>query len=57
MRERVQTLDQIQNYVGEYYSKEWIMKNVLMMSEEDVQTMQDQIAAEKEAGGGDDDEL
>jgi hypothetical protein len=33
------------------------MKNVLMMSEEDVQTMQDQIAAEKEAGGGDDDEL
>jgi hypothetical protein len=57
MRERVQTLDQIQNYVGEYYSKEWIMKNVLMMSEEDVQTMQDQIAAEKDAGGGDDDEL
>jgi len=56
MRERVQTLDQVQNYVGEYYSKEWIMKNILRMSEEDVQTMQDQITAEKEAGGGDDDD-
>jgi len=56
MRERIQTLDQISNYVGEYYSKEWIMKNVLMMSEEDVQTMQQQIADEKEEGGADEED-
>ena len=31
-------------------------QNILRMSEEDVQTMQDQITAEKEAGGGDDDD-
>ena len=27
------------NYVGEYYSKEWIQKNVLMLSDEDINNM------------------
>ena len=47
MRERVQTLDQIQNYVGEYYSKEWVMRNILMLSDEDINNMQKEIEAEK----------
>ena len=46
MRERVQMLDQIQNYVGEYFSKEWVMKNVLMFSDEDVEKMEKQISGE-----------
>jgi len=36
LRERLQTLDQVQNYVGEYFSKEWVQKNVLMLSDEDI---------------------
>ena len=39
LRERLQTLDQIQNYVGEYYSKDWVQKNILMLSDEDIKNM------------------
>ncbi|NQW12617.1 MAG: portal protein, partial [Alphaproteobacteria bacterium] len=48
LRERLQSLDSIQNYVGEYYSKEWIRKNILRMSDEDIEEMEEQIAQEKE---------
>ena len=40
MRERLQTLDMVNQYVGEYYSKEWIQKNVLMLSDEDIENME-----------------
>ena len=46
LRERVQTLDQIQNYVGEYFSKEWVQKNVLHLSDDDIETMNKQINGE-----------
>ena len=46
LRERIQTLDQISNYVGDYYSKEWIQKNVLQLSDEDIENMKKQIAGE-----------
>ena len=46
LRERIQTLDQMAQYVGEYFSKEYIMKHVLQFSEEDVKTITKQIAAE-----------
>ena len=55
-RERMQTLDQMQNYVGEYYSKEYIQKNVLHMSDEDVDKMKEQIANETQDSVGDDNE-
>jgi len=48
LRERVQTLDMVQQYVGEYYSKEWIQKNVLMLSDEDIQKMKKEIDGEAE---------
>jgi len=48
LRERVQTLDMVQNYVGEYYSKEWIQKNVLMLSDEDIEKMKKEIDGETE---------
>ena len=46
LREKVQTLDQITNYVGEYFSKEWVYKNILMMDDEEIETIQKQIAGE-----------
>ena len=46
LRERVQTLDMLQNYVGEYYSKEWIQKNVLMLTDEDIENMKKEIDGE-----------
>lgn len=48
LREKLQSLDQISNYVGEYFSKEWVMKNVLHLDDEDIERMQDQISGEGE---------
>ena len=48
---RLQTLDQISQYVGEYFSREWVMKNVMHFSEEDIQQMKDEVESENEAGG------
>ena len=39
LRERLQTLDQASQYVGEYLSKEWAMKNILMFSDDDIKDM------------------
>ena len=48
LRERLQTLDIMQNYVGEYYSKEWVQKNVLMLDDDDIDKMNKDIAGEKD---------
>ncbi len=48
LRERIQTLDMVQNYVGEYYSKEWVQKHILMLSDEDVDNMKKEIDGETE---------
>ena len=52
LRERIQTLETLQNaqLVGTYFSKDWVMKNVLRMSDEDVQEMQKQIKGEADSG-------
>src|SRR6056300_778187 len=46
LRERLGTMDQISQYVGEYFSREWVMKNVMMMSDEDIEEMKAQVEAE-----------
>ena len=56
LRERIQTLDMMQQYVGEFYSKEWISKNVLFLDEDQIQEMKDQIQAETDSGEIEDDE-
>ena len=43
LRERLGLLRDIDDYVGKYYSADWVRKNVLMMSESDVEEMRDQI--------------
>jgi len=53
---RLQTLDQAANYVGEYYSKEWVMKNVLMLSDEDIEEMKKQMDDEENSGEIDNEE-
>ena len=55
LRERVQTLDMISQYAGEdttYFTKDWIMKNVLKLSEEEIKDLDadvDEEEAEAEA--------
>lgn len=56
LREKLQSLDQVQNYVGEYFSREWVMKNILHFSDEDIDQMQKQINGESEQSQGDENE-
>ena len=59
IRERLQTLDMTQQYVGEFFSKQWVMKNVLLLDDEDIKKMKEEIADEIASGevGADDDHI
>ena len=57
LRERLQTMDQISSYVGEYFSREWVMKNVMMFNDEDIEDMSKQVEAENENGGDEEEEI
>ena len=50
LREKLQTMDLIQNYVGDpstaFFSKEWIQRNVLLFTDEEIEEMNKQIASE-----------
>ena len=43
---RLESLDRVQNYVGEYFSKEWVMKNVLHLTDDDIERMAKEIKGE-----------
>jgi hypothetical protein len=45
---RVNMLQQLDNYVGRYYSKEWVRKNVLRQNDEDIDIIDQQIEDEKD---------
>lgn len=48
LRDRVSLLDQVNNYVGVYYSKDWVCKNVLHMSEDEIEEIEKQLKDEGE---------
>ena len=47
-KERIQTLDMINQYVGEYFTKDWVMKNILKLSEEDMKELEQEVDDENE---------
>ena len=54
LREKIQTLDQIQNYVGEYFSKSWVQKNILLFDDDEIERMDSEIAATQQQEPEDD---
>jgi hypothetical protein len=48
LQQRLQALGQIDPYVGRYYSQEWVKKNVLHLTDDEVEEMQKQIDSEPE---------
>jgi len=48
MQDRINNLGSIESYIGTFYSKEWVQKNVLNMTDAEMDEMQKQI--NKEAG-------
>jgi hypothetical protein len=50
MRDRLELLTELDQYVGTYFSRDWVRKNILMQSDEDIQVMTKQIESEKQSG-------
>lgn len=49
---RIQTLNFVDPYVGRYYSKEWVQKNVLQLSDEEIEEMESQMEQENSDSSG-----
>lgn len=49
-RERISTLQLVDPYIGRYFSNMWVKKNVLRMSDEEIEAMQKEIDEEKDSG-------
>ena len=54
MRERLTLLQDVDQYAGKYFSTEWIRKNVLRQSDEEIKELDDQMAQEAENEPDDD---
>ena len=50
LRERLDMLGQIESYVGTYFSKEYVKKTVLRMTDEEIEEIDGQIKDEGEGG-------
>lgn len=50
LREKVNMLKDIEEQIGKYYSREWVIKNVLFMTDDEMRDMQKQMDKEKAAG-------
>jgi len=53
MTERLRLLGDIDNYVGKYFSEQWVRTNVLRLTEDEIEDIEKQIGQE---GGGEDTE-
>ena len=47
IKERVEALNIVNEFVGQYYSKAWVRRTILHQSDEDIRQIQDEIEAEK----------
>ena len=50
LRERINMLREVEPYIGKFYSKDWIRKNILMFTEDDIKSMNNQMEDEKKSG-------
>ena len=55
LRERLDMLGTVEPYLGNFFSKRWIQKNVLRQSDEEIESMNKEI--EDEGGGEEDDDM
>jgi hypothetical protein len=54
--DRLDHMDRIQDYIGRYYSHDWVRRNILRQSEKEMQELDAQIDKEKDmTDGGEDD--
>jgi uncharacterized protein YvpB len=47
LKEKISAINEINDYVGIYFSKEYVQRNILNMTDEQITEMQSQIDKEK----------
>ena len=52
LRERVNLLSTVDPFLGRYYSNHWVKKNILQMSDEQIEEMQKEMDKEQQQGNG-----
>jgi hypothetical protein len=45
-RERLSMLGEVDQFVGKYYSADWVRRNILMQTEDEIEEMDEQMALE-----------
>ena len=50
LKEQLDSLQTIESYVGTFFSKRWVQKNVLNMTDMEIEDMQDEIEKEEDSG-------
>lgn len=50
LKDRLQSARDAEDFVGKYFSREWVRKKILRQTEDDVEQIDKQIAAEEKAG-------
>jgi hypothetical protein len=48
LRNRVEILTELEPFIGTYYSKQWVRKNVLKMTDDDIDQVQKEIESERD---------
>ena len=49
LKEQLDSLSQVESYVGTFFSKKWVQKNVLNMTDLEISDMQDEINKEADS--------
>jgi hypothetical protein len=52
LQSRIQTLTTVDPYVGRYYSAEWVRRNILQQTKDDIEEIDKQIKQEEASGNG-----
>ena len=47
LKERIQMLDTVSQHIGKYFSAQWVQKNVLRQTDEEIEKIQKEIEDEK----------
>ena len=50
LRERLGLMNEVTQFTGEFFSKEWIQRNILRLSDDDIEQMEKEIKGEMESG-------
>jgi hypothetical protein len=48
LQARIQMLQQVESYVGNYYSKDWVRKHILQQTDDEIKEIERQISAEEQ---------